>query len=185
MGIICLETEWEHTNPKNSLSIHSEPLLAFIGKAWKCKTIYRRVATLSELQFYLKKFKTKKYNEYTIFYLSFHGNTRAIQLEGHDEILTLDALAELADGCFENRHLHFSSCRTLIGSEAVLGQFKSKVKARSLSGYTKKVNGILSAINDIAYFDQILRHPIKPGYAGQSMSKYYEGLGKELGFRII
>ena len=183
MGIICLETDWEYT--RNRMSLHTEPLLEFLGKAWKCRFIYRRVATLSELQFYLNKFNTQKNKaDYPIFYLSFHGDTRSIQLEA-DTLVTLDELAKMADGCFDGRHIHFSSCCTLLGGEKQLAKFKNEVGAKSVSGYTKKVNGVLSAINDIAYIDQIFRHPIRPDYAEQCMLKYYEGLGVELGFRVL
>ena len=150
--------------------------------------IYRRIATKSELGFYLRKFKAKKYKSYSIFYLSFHGNTRSIQLEGEkgmNRTVSLNELSILADGCFNGRHLHFSSCRTMLGSEKDLLKFKEETSAKSISGYTKSVDCVLSAINDIAYFDQILRHPYRPDFAGHSMLKYYEGLGHELGFKII
>ena len=55
----------------------------------------------------------------------------------------------------------------------------------NISGYTKSVNGVLSAINDIAFLSQLLEHPSRPGTAKDKMDKYYEGLGNELGFRVI
>lgn len=188
MGIICLETEWEHTGAKNRLALHTEPLLQFICKACGCKYIYRRVATKSELVFYLSKFRTQKYSSYSIFYLSFHGNTHTIQLEGEkgvNKAVSLNELSTLANGCFKDRHIHFSSCRTMLGSEKELLKFKEETSAKSISGYTKSVDYLLSAINDIAYFDQILRHPYRFDFAGNNMLKYYEGLGRELGFKII
>lgn len=32
-GIICLETEWEHTVERNRRSIHTKPLLEFLEKS--------------------------------------------------------------------------------------------------------------------------------------------------------
>ena len=81
-GIICLETEWEHTIKQNRLSLHTRSLLGFLEKSWGCKVIYRRVATKGELQYYLRRFATSEYNDYSIFYLSFHGGTHSIFLEG-------------------------------------------------------------------------------------------------------
>ena len=49
-GIICFETEWEHTIKQNRLSLHTRSLLGFLEKSWGCKVIYRRVATKGELQ---------------------------------------------------------------------------------------------------------------------------------------
>ena len=74
-GIICLETEWEHTVEKNRRSIHTKPLLEFLEKSSGCDIIYRRVATKNELQYYLRRFNLAKYDNYSIIYLSFHGDT--------------------------------------------------------------------------------------------------------------
>lgn len=187
-GIICIETEWEHTIRDNRLPIHTEPLLEFIKKAYNCKVIYRRVATYAELAFYLRRFNRAEYNDYDIFYLSFHGDKQLIQLEGEKEnnkALTLKELAEVADGAFEDRMIHFSSCRTMRGYEDDLLDFKEQSGARLISGYTKSVNGVLSAINDIAFLSQLLEHPSRPRTGKDKMDKYYEGLGDELGFRVI
>lgn len=51
-GIICLETEWEHTIERNRRSIHTKPLLEFLEKSSECEIIYRRVATKNELHFH-------------------------------------------------------------------------------------------------------------------------------------
>ena len=65
-GIICLETEWEHTIERNRRSIHTKPLLDFLEKSSGCEIIYRRVATKNELQYYLKRFNLAKYDNYSI-----------------------------------------------------------------------------------------------------------------------
>ncbi len=62
-GIICLETEWEHTVKSNRLSLHTKSMLDFLEKSWNCKVIYRRVATKSELQYYLTRFRNAEYKE--------------------------------------------------------------------------------------------------------------------------
>ena len=132
MGIICLETEWEHTIKQNRLSLHTRSLLGFLEKSWGCKVIYRRVATKGELQYYLRRFATSEYNDYSIFYLSFHGDTHSIFLEGEkktEKKLTLKELADMAKGVFTDRFVHFSSCRTLLGSDKELEEFKNNTGA--------------------------------------------------------
>jgi hypothetical protein len=47
------------------------------------------------------------------------------------------------------------------------------------------VDSILSAINDIAYFDQILRHQTPKALIASAMEKYYSGLSPKLGFKIF
>lgn len=186
-GIICIETEWEHTTKGNRLSLHTKALLDFLEKSLGCKIIYRRVATKNELQYYLKRFGMAEYNGYSVIYLSFHGDTHSIFLEGEkkgENMLTLTELAEMSNGVFENRFVHFSSCRTMLGSEKELEKFKNDTGALYISGYTTSVNGILSAINDIAYFDQIFQYPTKKALIASAMEKYYSGIGKKLGFKI-
>lgn len=185
-GIICLETEWELTVEKNKRSIHTKPLLEFLEKSSGCEIIYRRVATKNELQYYLRRFNLAKYDNYSIIYLSFHGDTHSIFLEGEkgdDAVLKLSDLASLSDGVFKDRFVHFSSCRTFLGREKDLEEFKTETGAKCISGYTKKVNGILSAINDIAYFDRIFNYVTMKGLES-AMDKLYSGINDELGFKI-
>lgn len=186
-GIICIETEWEHTVKWNRITLHTESLLSFLEKSWNCNVIYRRVATKAELQYYLDRFRNVEYGDYSIFYLSFHGDTHSISLEGekrNDKIVTLKDLSIMANGLFTNKFVHFSSCRTLLGSSKEIENFKSDTGASYVSGYTKSVDGILSAINDIAYFDQIFRYKKKKALVATSMEKYYQGLDEKLGFKI-
>ena len=75
--------------------------------------------------------------------------------------------------------------RQLLGSDKELEEFKNDTGALYLSGYTTKVDSILSAINDIAYFDQILRHQTKKALIASAMEKYYNGLSQKLGFKIF
>lgn len=184
-----METEWEHTIKSNRLSLHTKSLLEFLEKSWNCKVIYRRVATKKELQYYLKRFNNAEYRkDYSIFYMSFHGNTHSIVLEGEDKnerSITLTELANMANGVFANRYIHFSSCRTLLGSDKELVKFKNETGALFVSGYTTSVDSVLSAINDIAYFDQIFRHPARKTLVEPAMEKYYRGLNNKLGFKIL
>lgn len=187
-GIICLETEWEHTVKSNQISLHTKPLLEFLENAWHCKTIYRRVATRSELQYYLNRFNNPEYDDLSIIYLSFHGDTHSIILEGENKDncdISLEELSKMSNGVFRDRFVHFSSCRTLIGSNKELEKFKNDTGALYISGYSTSVDSIQSAINDIAYFDQIFRHQKKRALIRTAMEKYYQGLDNKLGFKII
>ena len=187
-GIICIETEWEHTEWYNRLPIQTKPLLEFVEKAYNCPIIYRRVATFSELKYYLGQFNKAEYDNYRIFYLSFHGDTQIIQLEGEPgryKTLTLEELSRIADGAFDKRILHFSSCKTLSGYYSDLDSFKNYSGALMVSGYTKSVNCVQSTIHDIAYLSQLLQNYQYPPNALNYMSQYYGELGNALGFRVI
>lgn len=60
---------------------------------------------------------------------------------------------------------------------------RDETGAKCISGYTKSVDGILSAINDIAYFDRIFNYATMKGLES-AMDKLYSGLNDELGFKI-
>lgn len=181
-GIICIETEWQITKRSNRLSLNSEPLMRYISEMYDIPYIYRRVATLGELKYYLEQFGKKEYmNNYSILYFSFHGDTNAIQLEGEKDNLQLNVLLEIGGNVFENRLVHFSSCRTLLGSPVKAEAFKKISKARILSGYTKSVNSSLSALHDIAYFGEYLTRT-KTTAIFNNLEKNFEGLENTLGF---
>lgn len=72
-----------------------------------------------------------------------------------------------------------------LGGNAELENFKFNTGAAYISGYTTSVDCVLSAINDIAYFDQIFRYRKKKALISSAMSKYYAGLGEKLGFKIL
>ncbi len=182
-GIICIESELQITKRCHRLTLNSEPLIRFIHEMYKVPYIYRRVATLSELDYYLKEFRKKEYiNNYDVLYFSFHGSTRAIQLEGEKKLLTLSDLIEIGKDVFEDRVIHFSSCRTMLGYGEKLKEFKKISKAKSVSGYTKSVDSALSAIHDVALIDAFININQLPAVF-RRMSKLYGNLEEQLGFR--
>ncbi|MCH5244379.1 MAG: hypothetical protein J1F29_05710 [Lentimicrobiaceae bacterium] len=177
--IICIETEWQITKRKNRSPLNTEPLVKYISEMYDVPYIYRRVATRTELEYYLKFFKRKKHS---VLYLSFHGKKHAIILEGEKQELTLEELSEIGGDVFRGRYVHFSSCRTLIGSESVIERFKKQTKAKMVSGYTKSVDSNDSAIHDIALIGELLTKKQLPTLL-DSMKKRYGGLEEQLGFR--
>lgn len=183
-GIICIETEWQITKKGNRLNLNSEPLVKFISEMNGIPFIYRRVATRSEIQYYLNQFSKKEYTcKYDMLYFSFHGQTHSIHLEGEKEDISLEELIDIGGSVFENRFVHFSSCRTLLGSTAVAQSFKDKTGAKLLSGYTKSVDGELSAIHDIALLGEYLKR-IHMAAVVNNMKKNFGEIEKTLGFII-
>lgn len=180
-GIICIETEWQITKRSNRLNLNTELLIKFIGEVYHVPTIYRRVATLSELEFYLKQFHKSEY-DYSIFYFSFHGDTQSIHLEGDNCDLRLIDLVQKSNDLFRNKYVHFSSCRTLLGSIEKLSKIHQDSNAKVLSGYTKQVDSYLSAIHDIALMGEYLSSS-KIQAMFERMAKLYGGLEQKLGFR--
>lgn len=181
-GIICIETEWQITKKSHRLNLNSEPLMKYISEMYKIPYIYRRIATLSELQYYMKQFCKKEYtSKYDILYFSFHGQTHTIHLEGEKNDISLEELVEMGNTVFQNRYIHFSSCRTLLGSSSIAESFKERTGAKIVSGYKKSVDGNLSAILDIALLGEYIKHT-RISVVEKNMTKNFGELQKILGF---
>ena len=183
-GIICIETEWKITTKAARRTLNTEPLMRYMGEMYNVPCIYRKVATRSELTYYLKQFQKKEYDRFNVLYFNFHGDKNCICLEGEKEELSLDKLADLGNDVFRDRYVHFSSCRTLLGSDDILFAFKERTGARYISGYTKSVKTDLSAIHDISLLSNFLFSK-RPSTVFKKMEKLYKGVEEELGFRYI
>lgn len=182
-GIICLETEWEHTKKDNKRYLSSEPLMRFLEKCFCMPYIYRIIATREELVYYLRQFNKADYRrKYGFMYFNFHGWTHGIQLEGDANLLPLNELQEIGGDVFRDRFVHFSSCRTFLGSQSVIDDFKEKSGAMMVSGYTKSVDAVLSSIFDIALIQEY-QNSQQIRTIIQHLNNRCGGLQEELGFR--
>ena len=183
-GIICIETEWQITKKRNRLTLNTEHLLRFISEIYNVSYIYRRVATRSELLFYLRQFQKTEYDKYNVLYFSFHGDTHSICLEGENEEVYLEELAEIGKNVFADRLVHFSSCRTFLGNNQIVEKFKHQSNAKYVSGYRKSVPADVSAIHDIALIGNYLNSK-RPAMAFKKVGKQFKELQSQLGFVYI
>lgn len=157
--IICIETDWYFHDRKVLDKSSAEPMLKFFYdylKKEKFDYIYRKVATKEELQYLLNQLKYKAFDDFSIVYFSFHGNNGGIKLEGEKDFLTLEELADMAGSVLKDRCVHFSSCRTLYCKKDSLDYFLSKTDPAYLSGYTKSVDYLDSALIDMVLLKQLM-----------------------------
>lgn len=186
-NFICLETEWYFRHRRLMDQFSSEPVMQLLKGLRGVDYIYKRPYTQEELVAYLKSFSKKAFDKYDVFYLPFHGVEDGILIEGkgqktEQKILTLEDLAELSNGAFENKIVHFSSCETFLSEESAL-RFKKKSKAKLVSGYITCVDVIKSVMADLAYMDILLRYE-RVAYAKKAMFNENSELCKELGLKI-
>lgn len=182
-GIICIETEWQITTKQNRRSLNTEPIVYYMSEVLCIPVIYRRVATRSELQYYLKQFSKSEYSKYDMFYFNYHGWTHGLKLEGEKELLTLEDLAEMAgEKVFAGKLVHFSSCRTLLGSERVVNEFMEHTHAQLVTGYTKSVDCYTSSIFDMALFGEYISKKKIP-YVFKYLDANFGEIEKKLGFK--
>lgn len=175
--IFTLEGEWER-NPTSKTSVWS--MLQLLKDIEKIDFFHRRVATRSDFEFYLKKSRIRKYS--TI-YFAFHGSKNQIQLGDYKNTLSLDDIAEIADGCLEDKIVHFGSCKTCKSKEE-LREFKYQTGAKMVSGYEKDIDWIDSTILDLAYFSN-LNELTRKGAIEKRISSKYSDLYDRLGFVIM
>lgn len=186
-NIICLEAEWEYRNAKsNKFSLNTEPLLNWLRTFHGCDIVYRHILNKQDLQYYLNYFASHKreFNKYDIIYIACHGWHHAISLEGEDGQIDLSELSTMANGFFENRIIHFGSCKTLANSTEAT-KFKEACGARLVSGYEICVDAMTSAIADAAFFNEIMNYQNIGIFKNETTSKFrkrYESLHKELKF---
>lgn len=178
--IFCLEGEWDKSlKPKYSV----ESYLKYLDEAFSVRYIYRKVNSSVSLQKYLNTIGTKKYQDYKVVYFAFHGDPRGIELD-HSEFLDFDQLAKIAGDSFQDRIIHFGSCRTLLGSESKILEFKKMTGARIISGYTRSVDFFDSSLLDMAFLKNVVEYD-RPGHIENWIKEKYPRLSEDLGFKVI
>jgi len=127
------------------------------------------------------------FRKYDIVYIACHGGSHAISLEGEDGDIDLDDLATISKdsgGFFNERIVHFSSCKTLSNPDEAQ-KFKNLTGARLVCGYSKTVDAMKSAIADMALFNDLmnLKNVATITHKERSLfRKTYKSLLEELGF---
>lgn len=189
-NIICLEAEWEYRYDKRNskFSLNTEPLLNWLRTFHGCDIVYRHILNKQDLQYYLDYFASHKreFKKYDIIYIACHGWHHAISLEGEDGHIDLCELKTMANGFFENRIIHFGSCKTLANPDEAK-RFKEDSGARLVSGYEISVDAMTSAIADAAFFNEIMTCQnigIFKNEASSIFRKRYESLHKDLKFCV-
>lgn len=157
-NIICLEAEWEYSerNPNNRFSLNTLPMLNWLKEAYDCEVIYRKIRTKSDLKYYLDYFRThdeEEFEKFDIIYFACHGGKKSLWIEG--QTIPLTTISKWAKGFFEDKILHFGSCRTM-SNKINSKHFKKDCQALMVSGYQVSVDAMDSSIADIAIMNDLL-----------------------------
>ncbi len=140
-GVFCLQGEWGPLTDRSSM----EPLLRALEGLDLVRVVHKDVATVAELNYHLTRWSQRKYSDYLLGYLAFHGRPSEIQVG--QEVVSLDELGNLlADRC-TGRILHFGSCSVLRVDEASLKAFLRRTGARAVCGYTKDVDWLQALLS--------------------------------------
>lgn len=146
-NIYCLEGNW-NTNPNSNQSI--KPILELLKTTCGIRYIHIKCDTKAELLKYLRQFTFKRYKNYQILYIAFHGKTNRICTG--KEYTSLTEFGEVLENSLEGRIIHFGSCSTLKTSNKHIQNFLYTTNADSISGYSKSIDFIDSTALDLLYF---------------------------------
>jgi hypothetical protein len=152
-GIFCLETRWTSSvSNKNSV----KPILELIEKQTGCRHIYHNCATRNEMEFMLKKWKTKKVQDsFPILYFAFHGKKGTIKLNSDHKGISLEELAEILENCCERKILFFASCETLNIPPARSQEFLARTGALAAIGYKSEVDWMIATAFELLVLDKL------------------------------
>lgn len=135
-GIYCLEGIWDDDlREKSSV----RPILELLHLNRGIKYIYHACATLEETEFFLDKWRLRRYSSYPILYLAFHGEQNKLML-GNKKFYSLDELANRVYGKCSNSIIIFGSCSTLAIRKNYLKKFLDKTGALAICGYQTDVD---------------------------------------------
>lgn len=202
-GVLCLETIWfdEVDNPS------TQHLLKLLKSLSGTQYVYRNTCTDEELEFHLGRWVGRKtlkrhyaFGDYSILYLGFHGSPGEISLRqdlshgaDNDEV-DLDKIADYlleeakydCSGCV----IHFASC-SVLRAHARVREFKGKVGAAGVSGYTRNVDSIHSWPFELMYLDMLSKRSTWNSGTLNTLSQRIMakpesmGLAEHLGFRLV
>lgn len=148
-GIFCLEGEWD-SDLTSRLSVR--PVLELLEQLGVAQWIHRDVATRSEFEYYIEKWTSEEYADFSVLWLAMHGDSAAISMSADFEgSLTMDELEAMLAGACAGKVVYFASCSTLKEDPRRLQQFARKTGARAVIGYRKNVDW-----SDAAAFEMLL-----------------------------
>src|ERR1051326_9221431 len=100
-NVFCLEGEWgKDLRDRSSI----KAALNFMQANFDIKYIYKRCSNRENLEYYVKRWKNKKYQSYSICYLAFHGEERS---EEHTSELQSHSFISYAVFCLKKeKHNH-------------------------------------------------------------------------------
>jgi hypothetical protein len=180
--IFCIEGDW-HPDLRQKDTIENALRFMETASGMKVKYIHRHCSTPEELAHRIKEYEKKIYDQFSIFYLAFHGVPNGLKLN-QKTILSLDELAEMAENKLQNKILHLGSCQTLNINTRDIKKLLKQTGALCISGFKKEVPFVSSTIFDVLYFE-MCQYYKKMDTIEKYMKNYYGKLMKELQFVMV
>ena len=177
--VFCLEGDW-NLDLRNKSSISAA--LEFLQTNCGVKYIHKNCGTKENLQYYLKLWKQKRYTDYTICYLAFHGIPETIKV-GKEEV-NLDELAQMLNGSCRNKIIHFGSCNTLDTDERNIRRFLETTQALCVCGFKTDIDYLESSAFDMLLIEHLQQYK-DISRVHYTLRKDHRRLIRKLDFRML
>jgi hypothetical protein len=186
-GVFCLEGDWDG-DLKSRKSI--QPVLQLLEHAGEpsIPSIRRDIGTIPELEHYLRKWCLKRYKNYPILYLAFHGSPGTLYLDNSKTTVDLDWLEERLEGACKGKVIHLGSCQTMNVHGSRLNKFLVRTGALAVCCYKIDVEWMYSAAFEIMLFGCFQRYSMtKQGMEAvkRMVEAEIPGLAKAQAFRMV
>lgn len=176
--IFCLEGNW-NKHPHSNQSI--KPILELLFTFSKIKYVYHKCPTKEDFIQGLQTFTQKRYSNYTILYIAYHGRRNRIYFG--KEYITLKEIADVLEDKLNGKIVHFGSCSTLNTTEKNITNFIKRTGCSFISGYKKDVEYIDSTAFELLYLNIIGLYHQQQTVAKIITSKY-QSLITKLKFKM-
>ena len=176
--VFCLEGDWEQ-DLRNKSSIGAA--LDFLQANCGIRYIHKNCGTKENLKYYLALWKQRRYRDYTICYLAFHGMPEKIQVG--NEYLNLVELAEILNGSCVDKIIHFGSCNTLDTDAKGIRTFLETTHALCVCGFKTDIDFVESSVFDMLLLQKFQEYK-DMGAVERDLKKNYRKLINKLDFRM-
>jgi len=146
-GIFCLEGDWSNDLRRPS---SVEPILELLDhqETHNLRHVHHDVATVAELEHWLRKWRQNGSRAYRILYLAFHGEPGKLligDLRKPKNVIDLDWLAGQLDDKCSGRIIFFGGCSVMNIDARHLKRFLRTTGAVAVCGYCADVDWVVSA----------------------------------------
>jgi len=183
-NVFCIEGNW--TNDLRDRRSIKTALEFLEHNSYSKKPVlhtHRQCSSKQEFENLIKESCFKRYDQYSILYLAFHGNAGRLHV-GKRVTMRLEEIAEMLEGKAANKIIHFGSCETMYVMRRELNKFMKQTGALAISGYEKTIDFMPSTFLDLLYF-QFCQQYQKMYLIERDVKQYYGKLARELGFKMI
>lgn len=180
-GVFCVEGLWDDDLANRGSVL---PTLELLERLGSIRFIHRDTATPQEIRYYLERWLSRKYADYTVGFFALHGGPTRLHLSSAHTV-GLSEIASWSAGRCEGKRLYFGSCSVLRASDTALGEFLRETKAAMLCGFTKEIDWIESAAIETVILNNLVNGGRVDSVERLMKSARWASLTEHLGFRVV